>query len=50
MAWIGMLGAKAVAGVGVGGMQPVQLSRQGLRLAAPYGRQVHAAQTCGPGL
>ena len=45
MAWIGMLGAKAVAGVGVGGMY-VWLS-QGLASLPRMGGQVHAAQACG---
>lgn len=45
MAWIGMLGSKAVAGVGVGGMF-VWLS-QGLVSMARMGGQVHAAQCCG---
>ena len=40
MAWIGMLGAKAVAGVGVGGMY-VCLS-QGLASLPRMGGQVHA--------
>ena len=40
MAWIGMLGAKAVAGVGVGGMY-VWLS-QGLASLPRMGGQVHA--------
>lgn len=47
MAWIGMLGAKAVAGVGVGGMY-VWLS-QGLASLPRMGGQVHAAQACGRG-
>lgn len=47
MAWIGMLGAKAVAGVGVGGMF-VWLS-QGLVSLARMGGQVHVAQSCGRG-
>lgn len=47
MAWIGMLGAKAVAGVGVGGMY-VWLS-QGLVSLARMGGQVHVAQSCGRG-
>lgn len=45
MAWIGMLGAKAVAGVGVGGMY-VWLS-QGLASLARMGGQVNVAQCCG---
>ncbi|MDO4322296.1 MAG: MATE family efflux transporter [Lachnospiraceae bacterium] len=45
MAWIGMLGSKAVAGVGVGGMF-VWLS-QGLVTLARMGGQVNAAQACG---
>ncbi|MDO4339078.1 MAG: MATE family efflux transporter [Eubacteriales bacterium] len=45
MAWIGMLGSKAVAGVGVGGMY-VWLS-QGLVSLARMGGQVHVAQCCG---
>lgn len=47
MAWIGMLGSKAVAGVGVGGMY-VWLS-QGLVSLARMGGQVHVAQCCGSG-
>lgn len=47
MAWIGMLGAKAVAGVGVAGMY-VWLS-QGLSSLPRMGGQVHAAQACGRG-
>lgn len=47
MAWIGMLGSKAVAGVGVGGMY-VWLS-QGLVSLARMGGQVHVAQCCGGG-
>ena len=47
MAWIGVLGAKAVAGVGVGGMY-VWLS-QGLVSLARMGGQVHVAQCCGSG-
>lgn len=47
MAWIGMLGAKAVAGVGVGGMY-VWLS-QGLVSLARMGGQVNVAQSCGKG-
>lgn len=45
MAWIGMLGAKAVAGVGVGGMY-LWLS-QGLVSLARMGGQVNAAQALG---
>ena len=45
MAWIGMLGSKAVAGVGVGGMF-LWLS-QGLVTLARMGGQVNAAQCCG---
>lgn len=47
MAWIGMLGSKAVAGVGVGGMF-CWLS-QGLVSLARMGGQVHAAQALGKG-
>lgn len=47
MAWIGTLGSKAVAGVGVGGMY-VWLS-QGLVSLARMGGQVHVAQCCGRG-
>lgn len=47
MAWIGMLGSKAVAGVGVGGMY-VWLS-QGLVSLARMGGQVHVAQCFGSG-
>lgn len=47
MAWIGMLGSRAVAGVGVGGMY-VWLS-QGLVSLARMGGQVHVAQCCGRG-
>ncbi len=47
MAWIGTLGAKAVAGVGVGGMY-VWLS-QGLASLARMGGQVHVAQELGRG-
>ena len=42
MAWIGMLGSRAVAGVGVGGMY-VWLS-QGLSALAKMGGQVNVAQ------
>ena len=45
MAWIGQLGAKAVAGVGVGGMY-VWLS-QGLASLSRMGGQVNTAQACG---
>lgn len=45
MAWIGLLGSKAVAGVGVGGMY-VWLS-QGLVSLAKMGGQVNAAQSIG---
>lgn len=45
MAWIGMLGSRAVAGIGVGGMY-VWLS-QGLVSLARMGGQVHVAQKCG---
>lgn len=47
MAWIGMLGSKAVAGVGVGGMY-VWLA-QGLASLARMGGQVHVAQALGKG-
>ena len=47
MAWIGVLGSKAVAGVGVGGMY-VWLS-QGLVSLARMGGQVHVAQSMGRG-
>lgn len=47
MAWIGMLGSKAVAGVGIGGMY-VWLS-QGLVSLARMGGQVNVAQSCGRG-
>lgn len=47
MAWIGMLGAKAVAGVGVGGMY-LWLS-QGLVSMAKMGGQVNVGQCCGRG-
>lgn len=47
MAWIGLLGAKAVAGVGMGGMY-VWLS-QGLCSLARMGGQVNLAQSCGRG-
>ena len=45
MAWIGLLGSKAVAGVGVGGMY-VWLS-QGLASLPRMGGQVNVAQACG---
>lgn len=47
MAWIGLLGSKAVAGVGVGGMY-VWLS-QGVASLARMGGQVHVAQCLGRG-
>ena len=47
MAWIGLLGAKAVAGVGVGGMF-IWLS-QGLAAMSRMGGQVHVAQCIGRG-
>lgn len=47
MAWIGLLGSKAVAGVGAGGMY-VWLS-QGLVALARMGGQVNVAQCCGKG-
>lgn len=47
MAWIGTLGSKAVAGVGVGGMY-VWLSN-GLISLARMGGQVNVAQCCGRG-
>ena len=47
MAWIGVLGSKAVAGVGVGGMY-VWLS-SGLVSLARMGGQVHVAQCVGRG-
>ena len=47
MAWIGMLGSKAVAGVGVGGMY-IWLS-QGLYSLARMGGQVNVAQAFGRG-
>ena len=47
MAWIGMLGSKAVAGVGVGGMY-VWLS-QGFSSLARMGGQVNMAQSLGKG-
>ena len=45
MAWIGLLGAKAVAGVGVGGM--FTWLSQGLASMARMGGQVHVAQCIG---
>lgn len=47
MAWIGMIGSKAVAGVGVGGMY-VWLS-QGFSSLARMGGQVNMAQSLGKG-
>ena len=47
MAWIGMLGSKVVAGVGVGGMY-VWLS-QGIAALPRMGGQVNVAQCCGSG-
>ncbi len=47
MAWIGMLGSKAVAGVGVGGM--FCWFSQGFASLARMGGQVHAAQAIGKG-
>ena len=47
MAWIGMLGSRAVAGVGVGGMY-LWLS-QGLVSLARMGGQVNVSQCCGKG-
>lgn len=47
MAWIGMLGSKAVAGVGVGGMY-VWLS-QGLSSLTRMGGQVNMAHSLGRG-
>ena len=47
MAWIGMLGAKAVAGVGVGGM--FTWLSQGLSSFARMGGQVQVAQCIGRG-
>ena len=44
MAWIGLLGSKAVAGVGVGGM--FTWLSQGLAAMARMGGQVHVAQCC----
>ena len=48
MAWIGLLGSKAVAGVGVGGMY-TWLS-QGLASMARMGGQVQVAQCIGKGI
>ena len=45
MAWIGLLGAKAVAGVGVGGM--FTWLSQGLASMARMGGQVQIAQCIG---
>lgn len=47
MAWIGMLGSRAVAGIGVGGMY-LWLS-QGLVSMARMGGQVNVGQCCGRG-
>ena len=47
MAWIGLLGAKAVAGVGVGGM--FTWLSQGLVSLARMGGQVQVAQHIGRG-
>ena len=47
MAWIGLLGSKAVAGVGVGGM--FTWLSQGLAAMARMGGQVHVAQCIGLG-
>ena len=47
MAWIGLLGAKAVAGVGVGGM--FTWLSQGLASMARMGGQVQIAQCIGRG-
>lgn len=47
MAWIGTLGSKAVAGVGVGGMY--SWLSQGLVSLARMGGQVNLAQACGMG-
>ncbi len=47
MAWIGMLGSKAVAGVGVGGM--FCWFSQGVATLARMGGQVHTAQAIGKG-
>ena len=47
MAWIGLLGSKAVAGVGVGGM--FTWFSQGLAAMARMGGQVQVAQCIGRG-
>lgn len=47
MAWVGMLGSKAIAGVGVGGMYAWLSS--GLATLARMGGQVHVAQSLGKG-
>jgi len=47
MAWIGLLGSKAVAGVGVGGM--FCWFAQGFATLARMGGQVHTAQAIGKG-
>ena len=47
MAWIGLLGSKAVAGVGVGGM--FTWLSQGLASMARMGGQVQVAQCIGRG-
>ena len=47
MAWIGLLGSKAVAGVGVGGM--FTWLSQGLASMARMGGQVKVAQSLGRG-
>ena len=47
MAWIGLLGSKAVAGVGVGGM--FTWLSQGLSSIARMGGQVQVAQCIGRG-
>lgn len=47
MAWIGLLGSKAVAGVGVGGM--FTWFSQGLSSIARMGGQVQVAQCIGSG-
>ncbi len=47
MAWIGLLGSKAVAGVGVGGM--FTWLSQGLAAMARMGGQVQVAQCIGRG-
>lgn len=48
MAWVGMLGSKAVAGIGVGGMY-VWLSNGGLSALARMGGQIHVGQALGRG-